>query len=493
MTIHDIKSISNLEFTFPLKTGLYAITGENATGKSTLITCAATVFYNLSMEEHFGTPNEDAFIRFELNESQREWTYKNNKWNAYSSDSKMKINGFYEGSLIFGNRFRNTNRKVLKLLDTMNENDMQIADQFIRENLGLILHNDSDYYNALFYLKPETARTRGINGSSYFIKREGKLISQARMSTGENLLLSILNSIFILYKKRKSNSEGRPCIVFLDEIEFALHASALRRLVDFLHKMAEEADLAIYFSTHSIELIRTIKPQNIFYLSKNFSDDIIVTNPCYPAYATKNLYSDDGFGNDVVVLVEDDLAKLVFERVLIEKSLKNNMHVKVLPTGGWTNTIEMAFDITTSGILMKGTRLLIVLDRDIKDDVPIYLSSHKQYRGLAIDYLPITSLEKYLKHLLIDDYNHEFFSLLDNYVFVGKPLTNTLHEYKKAIKGKKDDDKNGKTLYGFLIGALHSVKKDREDLVDIVMRYLEKHDDGLIEKLADYFAQKTKY
>lgn len=45
-----------------------------------------------------------------------------------------------------------------------------------------------------------------------------------------------------------------------------------------------------------------------------FDGSIVVTNPCYPAYATRNLYGDDGYGNDMVVLVEDDLAKLIIEK-----------------------------------------------------------------------------------------------------------------------------------------------------------------------------------
>lgn len=63
-------------------------------------------------------------------------------------------------------------------------------------------------------------------------------------------------------------------------------------------------------------------------------DSLSINNPCYPAYATRNLYSDDGYGNDMVILVEDDLAKLIIERILIEKILLQNIRIKVLPTGG---------------------------------------------------------------------------------------------------------------------------------------------------------------
>ena len=96
--------------------------------------------------------------------------------------------------------------------------------------------------------------------------------------------------------------------------------------------------------------------------------------------------------NDLVILVEDDLAKIIIERIMIEKTLMKNIRVKILPTGGWTNTLEMAYDVTTSNLLMKGTRLAIVLDRDIKVNVPDFLKKHREYSGLKIDYLPIKSL-----------------------------------------------------------------------------------------------------
>lgn len=46
------------------------------------------------------------------------------------------------------------------------------------------------------------------------LSKNGELISQPRMSTGENLLLSILGSLEVLYNKRTKHNDGRPCIYF---------------------------------------------------------------------------------------------------------------------------------------------------------------------------------------------------------------------------------------------------------------------------------------
>lgn len=487
MRIKNIKGIDNFEFTFPLDKGIYAITGENGSYKSTLISCASTVFYQMPMYEHFGRPN-DALIEFDINGATRSWHYDGKKWEKENSVKKMKINGFYEGSIIFGNRFKDTKITVINLLDSFTEEDTYPAREFVVNNLGLILHNDINYYQELFVVKKLAAEKKGLSRATYFYKTvKGDFISQPRMSTGENLLLSILNSLEMLRKKRLKHNDGRPCIVFLDEIELALHSSALRRLILFLKDVAEEINLSIFFSTHSLELLREIKAQNIFYLTKFFDGSIIVTNPCYPAYATRNLYGDDGYGNDMVILVEDDLSKMIIEKIMFNKNIASNIRIKILPTGGWTNTITMAYDVTSSNLLSKGTKLAVILDRDIKDCVPDFLSNHKQYSGIRIDYLPIASLEKYLKSSLIDKYDNKLFEILDTYLFQKRPLQEIIREYSKE---NSNEDYNGKLFYGRLLNEVKSMRKDREDIVYIVVKYILENEDSKIDELSTYLLRK---
>ena len=94
------KACKNITFTIN-KGELHGLIGENGSGKSTLISCASTVFYSMPMYEHFGRP-KDAVIEFDINGATRSWHYDGKKWEQENSDKKMKINGFYEGSIIFG-------------------------------------------------------------------------------------------------------------------------------------------------------------------------------------------------------------------------------------------------------------------------------------------------------------------------------------------------------------------------------------------------------
>ena len=110
----------------------------------------------------------------------------------------IDLKGFYEGSLIYGNRFRNTHYANLKKLDRINESLLQPASEFIRENLGLILHNNKNFYEKLFKVNPNSIRHLGaFLGDIFYYEIGGKKVSQFHMSTGENLLISILNSLSI--------------------------------------------------------------------------------------------------------------------------------------------------------------------------------------------------------------------------------------------------------------------------------------------------------
>lgn len=487
MQIKKIKSIDSLSFSFPTESGLYAITGENGSGKSTLISSAATLFFNMPMKDYFGKP-EDACISFSLGETTRKWECINGVWKRTSSIDRMQINGFYEGSIAFGNRFKDNNFSTIKKLEAVSKKDLYKADEFIITNLGLILHDDSSYYKNLFVLSKGAAENLKLLGVHHFyLTNTGEYISQIRMSTGENLLISILYSLKIIYNKRIMHKDFKPCIIFLDEVELALHSSALRRLILFLKRISDELNMAVFFSTHSLELIREIKPQNIYYLQQNVDHTISITNPCYPAFATRNLYGDDGYGNDVVILVEDDFAKLIVDKILYENDLLKNIRLKVLPTGGWTNTITLAYDITSSHLLNKGTKLFVVLDKDIKDEVPGFIKNHKEYSGISIDYLPIKSLEKYLKDNLFVRVDNSLYNYYDTYLFQKRPISTIINEYKRE---NKKDDFDGKILMGFIINELKSMRKDREDLVDITVKYLMKNQKENIQQLTRYLSEK---
>lgn len=236
MTIHNLKCIDNLTIELPIEKGLYAITGENGSGKSTIVTCASSAFFNMFMKDYFGETENDAKKEFELGNSKCVYhkEFKNETsqklvWKRRAEDG-FRIKGFYEGRLIFGNRFRNATVETLRQVGEKTISSLVRADDFIRKNLGRILQGDDNFYKNLSYYDDEN-----LKAPVFFYERGGKSISQFHMSTGENLLISILYSLFVRIQDREDTS--LPCIILLDEIELALHPSSLRRLVSFLKEI----------------------------------------------------------------------------------------------------------------------------------------------------------------------------------------------------------------------------------------------------------------
>lgn len=487
MKIHNIKNISDFQFEIPTEKGLYALTGENASGKSTVMSCAASAFYVPSFYDYFGTPKTGAFLEFEFDGKKRTICEQNGKWKIPSEF--LGITGFYEGSIVFGNRFKDIEYNLLSKLSRVTKEELIDASQFVKENLGVILHDDKEYYNKLYVLKKAEAEKMNLKRKAYYYENKGAIVSQLNMSTGENLLLTILDSV---EKRIKRYVYGQnPAFMLLDEIELALHSSALRRLVFFLNEIADKNNTVVLFSTHSIELIRSIVPQRIFYLQNHVDGTLEIINPCYPVYATRNLESSN-YGHDFIIMVEDDLAKEIVEKILIKERLLANKRILVISVGGWTQVIRFAYDSIRSNLALSTTKILIILDRDIKDSVNGFMKKENIGFSNKPNFLPIKSLEKYLLEKLVINVDQIIFRELNNYVFQGKSLDDIIKGYKKEQKHKKEKDKNGKILYSVLEHELFQIRKNTKDLVEIIINYIFSSDNHEIEELVEFLKKEIE-
>ena len=491
--IHNVKNVDDFEFEIPTEKGLYALTGENGSGKSTVISCAAAAFYVPSFYDYFGNPREGAYIEFDFAGKKRSVREKDGVWKTPSYKEFLGITGFYEGSIVFGNRFKDIDYSLLGKLATIESTQLRDASNFVKRSLGSILHDDETYYKTLYVLKNKEAEKMGLQRAPYYYENKGALISQLNMSTGENLLLTILSSI-----ERRLNKKvygETPAFMFLDEVELALHSSALRRLVFFLKDIAEKNNTVVLFSTHSIELIRSISAENIFYLQRHVDGSIEAINPCYPVYATRNLESSN-YGHDYIIMVEDDLAKTIVERILREKRLLSNKRVLVISVGGWTQVLRFAHDTIRSNLALSTTKILIVLDRDIKDDVAGFIKNEKIGFANKPSYLPIKSLEKYLLEKLVKNIDTVLFRELNDYLFQGKSLDTIVKVYNANVKNNVFTDaekiSNGKMLYEVLRHELHQIRKTDSELVSIIVDYLFGSKNAEIDELSNFFEQMLK-
>lgn len=217
------------------------------------------------------------------------------------------------------------------------------------------------------------------------------------MSTGEVLVLKVLIAIQKYAKCKPSDKIG---LVFIDEAEIGLHPAAVLRFYQVLNSFSANQKYATFLITHSVELIHHLSPERILYLYTE-NDKIELINPCFPAYATSFIYEPNAF--DHIILVEDEYAKMFIQDVMDRENINCMQRSQILPVAGWSQVISRAFVWIEEGIINKPTTISVVLDADIKQMVPAFMKKNGfDANKIDIDYLPISSIEKFLKQGLVD-------------------------------------------------------------------------------------------
>lgn len=233
--IEQLKNINNIELNLPIETGLYAITGANGTGKSTIMTVISKVVRNSAFnvfQPHDYSSNSKITISYDGKENS--WTKASRGWSCSSTDI-ISLKGFYEGSIIHGMRFIDANYDTLLKAERVNNTILTDADSFVSRNLSYILHGNYDFYTNLKRIKNRTlAQLKAFKGIPYFIEGTNGIVNQFCMSAGENMLISLLHMLNVVIVRPAKSEDVR--LILIDEIELALHPSAIMRLVDFLRK-----------------------------------------------------------------------------------------------------------------------------------------------------------------------------------------------------------------------------------------------------------------
>lgn len=466
LKMHNIRNIKDADMCFPFSRGLYAIVGENGCGKSTIMLALSLTVKTSSA--HFLRPEDlssDSFIDVKLNDKSDHWFYKSKKLTTGRFTSirahgnvrahnalvvSTHVSGFYEGSIFYGCRFDDfaSASEAIKTINTAE--DLVDADSYVSEALGYILHNNKVHYSGLKRMRSrDCAQKYGFTGIPYFCVVSGGIITQFQMSSGECMLLSLLDFINNLIIKRKSGKKGDDLFFLIDEVELALHPGAIDRLVSFLDDLVKNSaqNLIIYFSTHSAELIHRIHPRNIF-LIENENGNVEVVNPCYPNYAVRSLYIPNGF--DFLILVEDELAKALVEKIMRDNNLGTSKLCCVLPAGGWSQMLKLHHDMITYNAIGVGKHILSVYDGDAKD----FVKKKHEYDTLPKVFLPVSSIEKYLKRKCIDENDSAFIKLIGDKYFTQRSLKDIIFDYKNDPRTQNGKDNDGKNFYSVLISNL---------------------------------------
>ena len=479
--IKNIKGIKELHIDLPITNGIFAFVGENGSGKSSLLIALAQLIrpQNALFSLKTNDFSNDSNICFCYLEQKDNWIVKNKKWkNTIKTNRKytesyhrkilennnIKIYGMYEGSLFVGTRFSDST-KVDALYNNGKrtpEDDLVTADEYVIKNLSFILHGNNTHYKDLKRLKNKKLKEElGLKNLPYFINSTyGGIISQYKMSSGECLLISLLHFIYNSII-RQSLPIDRPILMLLDEIELALHPSAVSRFLDLLNEIVTKySHVSVFLTTHAAEVIKKIEPINIYKLENN-NGIITFVNPCYPAYAIRELYSHDRY--DFLILCEDILTKKVIEYVLHKNKLLESKLVYICPVGGWENVLKLHHECAKNNIIGTDTTIISVLDGDIKEDC----NNRKEYQNLKKIFLPIQSIEKCLFKILYKNENIKLKKQINDRFFTLKNIETLKSEF--IASGTKEDNKK---FYLYLKKDLESRNISELEFISKLMEIL---------------------
>ena len=134
----------------------------------------------------------------------------------------------------------------------------------------------------------------------------------------------------------------------------------------------------------------------------------------------------------------------------------------------------------------------VILDKDIEEVSKKHIISNNYINNISIGYLPITSLEKFLRNNLVLTVNHKLFRLLNNYLFLQKSLTEIIDEYKKTKEFDWTKDHNGKLFYSRIDTELRKRNSDRKELLEMIVRFLFEEKDNNINVLESFLKEQLK-
>ncbi|GIO33610.1 MULTISPECIES: ATP-dependent nuclease [Paenibacillus] len=445
--INNIKNIKKGVMEIPLEKGVYSIVGINGCGKTTILQALAQTI----SRHHLGSLKSTDYsssssVIFQVGNKRDVWTKSGDMWKADTYPNTMRFNGNYEGSLFYGTRF-NDSKAVDELVESgaFKTDEIVEADEYIKDKMSYIIHGDNLHYRNLKRVRNrEIARRLNIKNTPYFYEINGELISQYRMSSGECLLVSLLHFVYNSLV-RKSLPPNKTILLLIDEIEVALHPTAIKRLLELLQELVQNSEsLVVILTSHAPEVIRFIPPDNIFKI-ENIEGDLSVVNPCYPSYAIREVFDQDGF--DFLLLVEDRLAKIIVEKVLRTYSMYSSRLIYVCPVGGWEMVLSLHKELLKSNVLGIGRVVLSILDGDIQEQ------ARNKSTELKKLFLPIESVEKYLYRVLFESPDQKLKKIINDKYFQINSVDRLISIYRSKFASSRPEKPN-KEFYKILIDDL---------------------------------------
>lgn len=154
-------------------------------------------------------------------------------------------------------------------------------------------------------------------------KTNNAVYSEAYAGSGEIAVVNLIHDIYTA----NDNS-----LVLLDEPETSLHPTAQKRLMNFVLEQCKRKKLQVVISTHSPDIIEGMPKEAIKILYENAdTGKVNIIEDVYPEKAF--LHIGRSYSNRKIIVVEDDFAKLIVDKVLEENDDQGLFEVRYFPGG----------------------------------------------------------------------------------------------------------------------------------------------------------------
>lgn len=296
--LKDISPINALSFSVDLaRNAPLCIVGRNGSGKTTL----AKTIMNFVFADTFkrtnstGTLSDSSHVHYRFGDESFDYFYDSSLGTLNTRipvPEHLKSMISVELPIPHGKRF--------SYFHTLSDADGEIRREIILERHNrpneLIAFLTRIYGDARFENLLEVKFSRGH--CCFYKTPNGRYVREDYFSSGEFFLVN-------LFRQLKSGNR----LVFIDEIDISLDATAQARLVDELRRLCEKFEVNVLFTSHSLALMQTMAEGELLHL-ETIDDKSTLIDRSF-AFIKSVLFGFAGY--DRYILVEDDAAQLVIQ------------------------------------------------------------------------------------------------------------------------------------------------------------------------------------
>ncbi|RXT05269.1 ATP-dependent endonuclease [Ammoniphilus sp. CFH 90114] len=317
------------DFSLDINYPVFAIAGENGTGKSTILGCIACAYHSVKGFTPFDKGNNfpyytfgDFFItsRFDTpyNNAEVIWNYsganypesytarKGKKWSKYEKRPKRAVQ-----FIGISRALPAIEQRVLKAhFVGKGKNTHMVYSQEVKQIASAILGRT--------YTSAERYGSNDIH--SLNVVNAGDVYSGFNMGAGEDVVLTLINML---------HEVPDDTLVIIEEIETGLHPKAQKEILKHIIDISFKKHLQVIMTTHSQVVLDSLPPEGRVVLRRNGTK----VTPEYrisSSYAFSILIQESI--PELTIYTEDDVAQNL---VLAALPLRIRKRVRVIYVGSW--------------------------------------------------------------------------------------------------------------------------------------------------------------